>query len=38
MKVYEALWWYKNTYESEWMSISQYDGILKYMIVYECNW
>ena len=27
-----------NTYESVWMSISQYDDILKYMIVFECKW
>ena len=38
MKVYEALWWYMNTYESVWKSNSQNDGILKYMIVFECKW
>ena len=31
MKVYEAILWHMNVYESVWMEMSQYDGKLKYM-------
>ena len=33
MKVYEALWCYKNAYEIVWMLMNQYDGLREYMIV-----
>ena len=38
MKVYGAILWYMNVFESVWMNTSQYDGIGKYMDVYECKW
>ena len=38
MKVYKALLCYVNVYESVLMNIRQYDGIWKYMIVFECKW
>ena len=38
MKVYEDIYWYMNVYESVSINMSQYDGIWKYMIVYECKW
>ena len=33
-----TLWWYMNTSESVLMYNSKYDGIWKYMIVYEWKW
>ena len=37
MKTYEAIFWYKNVYQSVWIYMSNYDGIWKHIIVYYCE-
>ena len=38
MRVYEAILWYMNVYETEGIKLRQYDGIWKYMLVFESKW
>ena len=38
MRVYEAILWYMNVYKSVGIFLRQYDGIWKYILVFECKW